>query len=166
MIASLKVCDWNNRFVVITKKPTMVCVCNYFCVSLQTAGYFMIASLNSVWLQLFKCVIAATRCGCNLTVWLQKMVHCDLKKAWTVCVCNYLLCVIATRRYVWLQPDCVCMVKTTWLFYYLWQQKSLNSVLLQQQDRSDCKKSLHSVCLQLFLCFIANYWLFYDCNSE
>jgi hypothetical protein len=37
----------------LLKKPAMVCVCNYFCVSLQTAGYFMIASLNSVWLQLF-----------------------------------------------------------------------------------------------------------------
>jgi hypothetical protein len=44
------------------------------------------------------------------------------KKACTVCVCNYFVCVIA---------------KHCWLFY-------------------DRKKSLDSVCLQLFLCVIAS----------
>jgi hypothetical protein len=45
-----------------------------------------------------------------------------VKKDWIVCVCNYFAYVIATRSYLWLQHDCVCMVKATWLFGYLWLQ--------------------------------------------
>jgi hypothetical protein len=72
------------------------------------------------------------------------------KKACTMfSFCNYFVCVFATRSYLWLQHDCVCVVKAAWLFWLV-MIASLNSVWLQQQVRCDCKKNLNSVSLQLF----------------
>jgi hypothetical protein len=124
-------------YFVIAKKTWTVCDCNYFVCAFATGSYlwlqhdcvcvvkaaclfwlFMIARLSSVWLQQqirCDCKKTWTICLCNyfvcvvantvmLILWLQK-------KDWTVCVYNYFLCVSATRSYLWLQHDCVCVVK-------------------------------------------------------
>jgi hypothetical protein len=147
---------------------------DYVCVVKTTWLFwlFMIASMNSVW--------------------LQQQVHCDCKKPWIVCLCNYFVCVIANIvmvilwlqkkdwtvcvcNYVvcaWLQPEAiygcnmtVCVVKTTWLFGYLW---------LQAWVVCDCNsrfvvianKSMHSVFENYFVCDCKHCWLFYDCKKK
>jgi hypothetical protein len=66
-------------------------------------------SMHDVCLQLF-CVCHCKHC------WL----FYDCKKKYEQCVfATIFACVIATRSYLWLQPDCVYVVKTTWLFCYL-----------------------------------------------
>jgi hypothetical protein len=58
------------------------------------------------------------------------------------------VCVIATQSYLWLQHDCVCVVKATWLFSYLW---------LQAWIVCDCN---------YFVCVFATrsyLWLQHDC---
>jgi hypothetical protein len=69
------------------------------------------------------------------------------KNNWTVCVCNYFACVIATRSYLWLQN----LTVSVWLKSYLviWYMiASLSSVWLQQQGRLWLQNAI--------LCVIAN----------
>jgi hypothetical protein len=127
-------------FMIAKKKNWTLCVCNYFTCVIATRSYlwlqnltvsvwlksylviwYMIASLSSVWLQqqgrlwLQKTILCVSLQTLMVILWLQKRPE-------PVCGCNYFACVIATRSYLQLQHDWVCVVTTAWLFGYLWLQ--------------------------------------------
>jgi hypothetical protein len=157
----------------LQKRPEPVCGCNYFACVIATRSYlwlqhdwvcvvttawlFMIASLSSVWLQ-----TAGSFCDCKLFVcvslqtllvilWLQKNPE-------PVYDYNYFACVIATRSYLWLHHDWVCVVKATWFFGYLW---------LQAWVVCDCKQHVRLWLQKLFcVCHCKNCWLFYYCKKR
>jgi hypothetical protein len=121
-------CDCNQKLFVVATSLSL-CGKSYLVIWL-----FMIISLSSVWLQtadsfcdckLFLCVSLQT---VLVILWLQKNLE-------PVCDCNYFACVIATRSYLWLHHDWVCVVKATWLFGYLW---------LQAWVVCDCKQQVRS----------------------
>jgi hypothetical protein len=161
-----------------------VCVCKYFVFVIATRTYlwlqhdyvcvvkdawlfwlFMIASLSSMWLQQLgrcdwkkhaQCFVLQLFCVCHC-----KHSHgtfCDCKKRLnSVCLQLFCVCVIATQTYLWLQHDCVCVVKATWLFGYLWLQawvvcdcKSRFVVIAKKHAH---KKNMHCVFFfKLFFC--------------
>jgi hypothetical protein len=115
----------------------IVCVCNYFACVIATQSYLWlhhdwVCVVKATWLFGYLWFQAWVVCDCNSrVVVIAKTILCVSlqtllvilwlqKKAWTVCVCNYFVCVIATISYLWSQHDCVCVVKATWLFGYLW----------------------------------------------
>jgi hypothetical protein len=101
------------------RKTEPVCDCNYLACLIATRDYVRLQKKNltlsawlkketwlfGIWLQAWvvgdckklKCVIAKTA---GLFLWLQKK---RKRKTESVCDCNYLACVIATRDYVRLQ---------------------------------------------------------------
>jgi hypothetical protein len=128
------VCDCNQNLCVVANMIVSVWL------KLLVFLLFMIASLSSVWLQ--------QRGNCDyknekhvqclqtiLCVSLQtlQVIFMITKKAWTVCVCNYFACVIATRSYLWLHHGSLC----SWSYLVIWLFiiASLSSVWLQQQGR-------------------------------
>jgi hypothetical protein len=133
----------------------------------------------------------------------------DCKKTWTMCDCDYFVCVWLQLEFIYgCQHDSVCVVKAACFFCYLWLLAWVvcdcnNGVIVITKTKSmysvfgnyfvcviantagyfyDCKKSLNSMCLQLFcvrdcnqkLSVVApwlslcgwSYLVIYDCKSE
>jgi hypothetical protein len=136
----------------VVAKPDCVCVVESYLVI-----WYMIASLSDVWdgnsrvvcdcKNYFVCIIANTYGNSMIAK----------KRPEPVCGCNYFACVIATRSYLWLQHDWVCVVES-YLVIWLFMIASLISLWLQTEGSFLWLQTI-------FVCVIATrsyLWLHHD----
>jgi hypothetical protein len=103
------------------------------------------------------------------SVWLQQQVRCDCKKACTMCVYKYFVCVIAKHCWLfydwkktWAVSVCnyfVCVIANNTSNFMI-AKKSLNSVCLQLFCVCDCNQKLCVVAKPDCVCVVKSTWLF------